>query len=170
MKHFILSVIALIFFVFEGFFAQFFANFGDHVLLIPRFMAVFLFFVTIYGSRKYGMIYGAILGLGYDVVYTEILGVYMFLLPFLAYLLSKLMRVLHMNLWVVCLVSLFFVGVIELVSYEINVVLSFTAMNFGEFLTSRLLPTLLLNFVFILLFCYPLKRLMERLDLRREAE
>ena len=68
-------------------------------------MIVFIFFLTIYGSKKHAMIYGAILGLAYDVVYTEVLGIYMFLIPFLAYLIAKCMKVLQSNWIIVILVS-----------------------------------------------------------------
>ncbi|MDQ7863256.1 rod shape-determining protein MreD [Peribacillus frigoritolerans] len=58
-----------------------------------------------------GMLYGAILGLTYDVVYTEILGIYMFLLPFLAYLISKSMKILQNNILIACLTALLFTAV-----------------------------------------------------------
>jgi rod shape-determining protein MreD len=64
-KHFILSFVALLFFVFDSIFAQVFAGhiFGKENIFVPYFMMVYIFFLTIYGSRKYGMIYGVILGL-----------------------------------------------------------------------------------------------------------
>ncbi|MCK1991707.1 rod shape-determining protein MreD [Peribacillus muralis] len=172
MKQFILSFIALIFFVFESIFAQLFAGdtFGDDKILVPHFMMIFVFFLTMYGSRKMGMLYGAILGLTYDVVYTEILGVYMFLLPFLAYLISKCMKILQNNVLIACLTAFVFTAVLEVVIFQMNTILSFAEMPFGEFAERRLLPTLLLNLVFIVVSCYPLKRIFEKLDLQGEAE
>ncbi|RRN74130.1 rod shape-determining protein MreD [Peribacillus simplex] len=172
MRYFILSFIALFFFVFESIFAQIFAGdaFGGDKILVPHFMMIFVFFLTMYGSRKLGMLYGAILGLTYDVVYTEILGIYMFLLPFLAYLISKCMRVLQNSLLVSCLIALLFTAILEVVIFQMNVILSFTDMGFGEFADRRLLPTLLLNLVFIIISCYPLKRVFEKLDLQGETD
>lgn len=172
MKHFILSFVALLFFVFESIFAQLFAGdvFGSNNIFVPRFMIIFVFFLTMYGSRKMGMLYGAILGLTYDVVYTEILGIYMFLLPFLAYLISKCMKVLQNNILIACLTALVFTAVVEGVSYQMNVILGFADMGFGEFAERRLVPTLILNLVFIIISCYPLKRLIEKLDLQGEME
>lgn len=172
MKHFILSFVALLFFVFESIFAQLFAGdvFGSNNILVPRFMIVFIFFLTMYGSRKMGMLYGAILGLTYDVVYTEILGIYMFLLPFLAYLISKCMKILQNNILITCLMALVFTAVVEGVSYQMNTILTFANMTFGEFMERRFVPTLILNLVFIIISCYPLKRLIEKFDLQGEME
>jgi rod shape-determining protein MreD len=157
-RYFILSFIALVFFVFESIFAQMFAGdaFGADKILVPHFMMIFVFFLTMYGSRKMGMLYGAILGLTYDVVYTEILGIYMFLLPFLAYLISKSMKILQNNILIACLTALLFTAVLD--------------MGFGEFAERRLIPTLLLNLAFIIISCYPLKRMIEMLDLQGETE
>ena len=172
MKHFILSLVALLFFVFESIFAQLFAGdvFGSNNILVPRFMMIFVFFLTMYGSRKMGMLYGAILGLTYDVVYTEILGIYMFLLPFLAYLISKSMKILQNNILITCLMALVFTALVEGVSYQMNHILTFADMGFGEFTERRFIPTLILNLIFIIISCYPLKRLMEKFDLQGEME
>ena len=107
MKQFILFLVAFLFFVLDSIFAQVLAGsfFGRDIILVPYFMMVFIFFLTIYGSRKYAMIYGAILGLAYDVVYTEVLGIYMFLIPFLAYLIAKCMKVLQSNWMIVIFLS-----------------------------------------------------------------
>jgi rod shape-determining protein MreD len=171
-KHFILSLIALLFFVFDSIFAQLFAGhlFGKENILVPHFMMVFVFFLTIYGSRKYGMIYGAILGMTYDVVYTEVLGIYMFLIPFLAYLIAKCMKVLQSNWMIIVVVTLVFVVISEVIIYEMNVIMSFATLNFTGFLGRRLLPTALLNIVFILVFFYPLQRLIQKLAPQGEAE
>ncbi|MFJ7679137.1 rod shape-determining protein MreD [Peribacillus sp. NPDC097264] len=172
MKHFILSFVALLFFVFESIFAQLFAGdvFGSNNILVPRFMIIFVFFLTMYGSRKLGMLYGAILGLTYDVVYTEILGIYMFLLPFLAYLISKSMKILQNNILINCLMALVFTAIVECVSYQMNHILTFADMGFGEFVDRRFIPTLILNLIFIIISCYPLKRLIEKFDLQGEME
>ena len=116
------------------------------------------------------MLYGAILGLTYDVVYTEILGIYMFLLPFLAYLISKSMKILQNNILIACLTALISTAVLEVVIFQMNIILSFADMGFSEFAERRLIPTLLLNLAFIIISCYPLKRMIEKLDLQGETE
>lgn len=172
MKHFILSLVALLFFVFDSIFSQLFAGhlLGKSSIIVPYFMMIFVFFLTIYGSRKFGMIYGAILGLAYDVVYTEILGIYMFLIPFLAYLMVKSLKVLQSNWIIVICLSLIFVGIAEVVIYEMNVIMSFAKLTFSEFAVRRLLPTMGLNLVFILVFFYPLHKLILKFSPQGEGK
>ncbi|MFJ8245664.1 rod shape-determining protein MreD [Peribacillus asahii] len=172
MKHFILSLIALIFFVFDSIFAQLFASelFGKGNILVPHFMMVFIFFLTIFGSRRYGMIYGAVLGLAYDVVYTEILGIFMFLIPFLAYLMAKCMKVLQSNWLIIIVVSTVFIAISEMIVYEMNVIMSFAALTFAEFAERRLWPTALLNLVFIIASYYPIQKLIRKIVTKSEME
>ena len=153
----------------DSIFAQLLARSKEFVL-VPYFMIVFIFFLTIYGSKKHAMIYGAILGLTYDVVYTEILGIYMFLIPFLSYLIAKCMKVLQSNWMIVIFLSIIFVAISEVILYEMNVMMSFATLNFTEFTEMRLLPTVGLNLVFIVAFFYPFKRLIRSFSVPNETE
>ncbi|WP_419881804.1 rod shape-determining protein MreD [Peribacillus sp. B-H-3] len=172
MKRFILPLAALVFFIFESLLANLFAGhvFGSEKIFVPRFILIFIAFLTIYGSRRTGMIYAFFMGLAYDVVYTEILGVYMYALPALAYLISKAMKVLQANLFITIFVTIFSVAVLEFVDYEINFLIHFTKMGFSEFVSVRLWPTLLLNLIFLILFSLPLKAMVEKLKLDEEIE
>lgn len=165
MKYFILSIAALLFFVFDSIFAELFSGkfFGVEFFLVPHFLMIFIFFLTIFGTRKVGMIVAAVLGLAYDVVYTEILGINLLFLPFLAYIIAKCMKVLQSNLIIVTFISFLFVGIYEIVIYEMYYIMSFADVSFIEFTKLRLLPTMLLNLIFTILCCYPLKKLVVKL-------
>lgn len=163
MSRFVLPLVALLFFIFESIFANIFS--GSDWIFVPRFIMLFIAFLSIYGSKKSGVLYGFILGICYDVVYTEILGIYAFLLPALAYLVSKSMNVLQSNLLIAILVSVFFVGILEVADYQMNVLIDFAQISFLEFAQLRLLPTLLLNLAMIILISYPLRLLMEKYEM-----
>jgi rod shape-determining protein MreD len=171
-KQFVLFLVGFLLFIFDSIFSQVLAGLfvEKDFILVPYFMIVFVFFLTMYGPRKYAMMYGAILGLAYDVVYTEVLGIYMFLIPFLAYLISKCLKILQTNWFIVIVLSLIFVVISELIIYEMNVMMSFAKLNFSEFVDLRLVPTTILNFVFICVFYYPFKRLILHFSLPREVE
>lgn len=172
MKQFILFLVAFILFIFDSIITQLLADsfLGKGIILVPYFMMVFIFFLTIYGSQKYAMIYGAILGLAYDVVYTEILGIYMFLIPFLSYLIVKCMKVLQSNWIIVILLTLIFVVIAEFILYGMNTMMSFAHLSFTEFLKIRLLPTICLNLVFIVVFFNPFKSLILKYSLPNDVE
>lgn len=119
-------------------------------------------FMTLYGDRNQGLIYGFSFGLLFDVVYTEIIGVYLFLFPLIAYLSSKIMRILQTNIVVVSLISILGVVLLELGVYELNFLVNKTEMEFSLFTELRLFPTVILNLAFIIIFAYPLKRHFEK--------
>ncbi len=95
----------------------------------------------------------------FDIVYIEILGIYLFLYPFIAYLVSKIMHFLKSNLIVVFLVSLVGITLLEFGVYEMDFLIHVTSLDFMSFIKMRLYPTLILNAVFIIVAGYPLKRL-----------
>jgi rod shape-determining protein MreD len=163
-KKFLLPLLFLFLFLFESIFLQFLpaSVLGGPNILVPHFLFVALLFLTIYGSEKHGIIYGIIFGLLFDIVYTEILGVYMFFYPLIAYIVSKIMKAIQVNLMTVSIVSLFGIALLEAAVFEINQLIGFTNMDFVSFLSLRLLPTLILNAIFIIIAAYPLKRQFEK--------
>lgn len=164
MRKILLPLFFLLFFVLESVFVQSLPVdvLSSERILVPRFLIIVILFMTLYGYRNHGLLYGAIFGLLFDVVYTEIIGVYLFLFPIIAYLSSKMMGVLQSNLVVVSLVSILGVCLLELGAYEFNFIINMTDMDFQSFLRLRLFPTFLLNLAFIILFAYPLKRFFEK--------
>lgn len=136
--------------------------FASEHILVPHFLLVTILFMTMYAGRKQGIIYGAIFGLLFDVVYTGVIGIYLFMYPLIAYVVAKIMRILQLNILSVTIVSVLGVAILELGVYELNYFIKVTSMDFTSFTSLRLLPTLLLNFAFSILFAYPFKRLFEK--------
>jgi len=130
-------------------------------MLIPHFLMVTIIFVTIYISQKHGMMYGIIFGLLFDIVYTEIIGIYLFMLPLVAYITSWMMKILQTNIILVSLVTLLGVGFLELGVYEMNFIIGRTDMDFASFIDIRLVPTLILNVIFIGIVAIPLKKYLD---------
>lgn len=80
------------------------------------------------------------------------------------------MKVLQSNWMIVIFLSLIFVVISEVIIYEMNVMMSFAKLNFTDFVEMRLLPTTVLNLVFMIVFFYPLQRLILRFSLPGEDE
>jgi len=72
------------------------------------------------------------------------------------------MKVLHANLLVVSVISLLGITILEMIVYEINFLIHLTSMEFIYFLQLRLVPTLILNAIFLLIAAYPYKRIFEK--------
>ncbi|MBY0123953.1 rod shape-determining protein MreD [Bacillus sp. S/N-304-OC-R1] len=165
MRKFLLPLLFMLLFIAESIFVEFVPEkiMGEPYIIAPRFLIVALIFLTIYGPRKYGLLYSFIAGLLFDIVYTEIVGIYLFLFPVVCYIISKLMKILQSNIVIVSLVALFGVLLLELGVYEMYFLIHLTNMHFSTFLSLRLLPTLIFNFIFIVITAYPLKKHYDKL-------
>lgn len=162
MKIFLPLIISLSF-IFESIFVELlpeaFAN--NNRILVPHFLLVVIIFTAVYGNRKQGLMYGVIFGLLFDIIYTEIIGIYLFIIPIVTNIAAWLMKLLQTNIFVVSIVTLMGVTLLELGVYEMNLLIGMTNMNFTSFLNARLLPTLGLNGIFIIIAAFPLKKFME---------
>jgi len=119
--------------------------------------------LAIYNAPKIAIIYGFAFGLLFDIVYTEIIGVYLFLFPLTIYLVMKAMKVLMANALVVMIIIMAGISLLEAVIYKLNHFIHLTDLTFSEFAQMRLLPSLCLNLIFLVLAYYPLKRYFEKL-------
>lgn len=164
MKKFLLPLLFLFFFILESLFVQFLPGkiFGGNYVLVPHFLFASLLFLTIFVGKRQGVIYALIFGLIFDIVYTEIIGIYLFLYPLICYIVSKIMRIFHSNLIIAFLVTLVGIGLLELGVYEMNYIIHLTNLDFISFIKLRFYPTILLNAAFIILAGYPLKRQFEK--------
>lgn len=164
MRKLLLPLVLLGLFISESIFVQVTSPelFGSGNIAVPHFLIVSLLFLTIYGSKKHGVIYGLLFGLLFDIVYVEIIGIYLFLFPIIAYITTKLMKILQTNIVMASIIVLLGVALLEAGAYQMNFLINRTDMDFAAFLSLRLVPTLILNLIFIILAAYPFKRLYEK--------
>jgi rod shape-determining protein MreD len=156
--------IFLLLFIIESLFVELFpVRFVHDRILVPHFLIAGILLITIYGKKNLGIWYGLIFGLMFDLVYTEVIGIYLFMFPLTAYLVSKLMKILQTNIIIVPFVVLLGIAVLELAVYEMNFLIKITDMAFTQFINQRLIPTLILNFIFIIFMIFPLKKQFEKL-------
>ncbi len=127
-------------------------------VMVPRFVMIVIVIVTMFTTTTKGMTYGFILGLLYDLMYTDLIGVYLFAYTFLAYGVSVIMKLFHINIFTVTLVSLLSISVLDFFVYGIMLLIKTTTITLEDFLMIRLLPTLILNFAFVILLFVPLRK------------
>lgn len=164
MKRIVLPLILSLLFVSESLFVQFFPHdaFDGRFIIVPHFLLVVLLLMCIYYIRNQALLYAFIFGLIFDITYTGILGVYLFLFPLTLYITSKMMKVLQSNIFIAALVILFNLALVEFLVYELNILINHVTMTMVDFLNRRLLPTLVVNLIFFIIFSYPLKKWLEK--------
>lgn len=160
----IIPLIAILLFFMEPVFSLFspIAYGEDFYILVPRFVIVHLIFVAIYVNKKQAIIYGIIFGLLYDMFYIDIIGLYAFLYPLICFFAANIIRLLYKNIVIVMIITLLLIGLLELFSYGFASLIMITSIGFNEFLTSRLVPTILANSLFIFMYSWFFKSFIEK--------
>ena len=170
MKRIVLPFLLALTFYAESLFADFFPPeimaFGGERLFVPHFILVNLAIMGIYYFRNYALIYAAIMGLLFDVYYTELIGVYLFLFPITVYIASKISKFLQANFFVAAVITLLNVAIVEVLVYILNVLVLQVKMAPSVFYSLRLWPTLALNLLFFIIVFFPFSRWL----LRRKKE
>ncbi|GGE75683.1 rod shape-determining protein MreD [Priestia taiwanensis] len=171
MKRYFLPVLFVVLFVSEGVFASIFpvVSVGKDVILVPYFLFIGILFMSAYYNQMQAFYYGLIFGFLFDLVYTEVLGVYVFVFPILAFGFARAMKVLHSHLVIVSVLSLIAINILEYYVYGFTLLIGKSEMAATPFLLYRLFPSLLLNLVFLVLFAKPLQNYFEAVKKEKEA-
>lgn len=88
-----------------------------------------LCFVTVYYSPVQGIYYGLLFGFLFDTVYTELVGIYIFAYPIVAYLVYSVMKILQLNLFIVVSIVLASIAALEYYVYGFLTLLGRTHMS-----------------------------------------
>lgn len=128
------------------------------IIIVPHFILMFLVLVTIFYDKENtytSVVYSIIFGLLIDIVYTGVLGVYMFSYAIVIYLVHKLKRLMHTNFFVTLFLGAITLILVENAIYIIYSVIDINNMLWVDFLLYRLLPTMLANLIFLMIL-YPI--------------
>lgn len=171
-KQWWIPVLVIIFFCVESQFVNFIPSrlFSQYWIIVPRFLFLLLIFITVYYDKKLGLIYALVTGLIMDIVFIDILGIYLFWYPVTIFLVSILMKNWHANLFIVAFVSLLAITFVEFGIYGFFSILQIANMPLKFFVSHRLFPTLGANLAFYILFSYSLKKYFSRLRKIRSEE
>lgn len=131
--------------------------------ITPHWLLLFLILVIAYVypvDATVPIIYAAISGLMIDIVYTGVLGVYMFVLAIAVYVAYLLNRLLQANFLMIALIALLSMFVMEVSLFAIYTMLGFLTMSVKDFFLLRFIPTIIANLLFIAIIYYPSKQLL----------
>ncbi|GAF64071.1 rod shape-determining protein MreD [Bacillus sp. TS-2] len=156
-----LSLLLFVFFVIEGTIFQYITHsIENEYMVVARLVVVLLVFIGTFMGRSASIFYGISFGLLYDVVYSDLLGVYLFGFGLIGYLFSMPYKRIQDSLIYPILLSVGAVLFIEFYQYGLFLLIDYTSMPINQFLNERLWPTLVGNVCFAILFIYPAKRLI----------
>ncbi|WP_067837399.1 rod shape-determining protein MreD [Amphibacillus sediminis] len=106
----------------------------------------------------YALFFAILSGLLIDIVYTSIIGVYMFSYAIITYFFHGMRKLLHANFYVALILMIIGVGLVDSLLYFIYQFIGVTNMGIADYLSHRLMPTLFVNLLVFLIFYLIFKR------------
>ena len=132
--------------------SQLLGSFFPHVHLASHFLFLFLLFETIEVSEYLYLVYCFVIGLVYDVYFFHLIGIATLLFILLGAFLHKLNSVILFNRWTRMLAMIVLTFLFEMGSYLLAFMVGLTVDNMSIFIVYSLVPTMILNFLWITVF------------------
>ena len=138
--------------------SQLLGSFFPHVHLASHFIFLFLLFETIEVSEYFYLVYCFVIGLVYDVYFFHLIGIATLLFILLGAFLHKLNSVILLNRWTRMLAMIVLTFLFEMGSYLLALMVGLTVDNMSIFIVYSLVPTMILNFLWITVFQFIFER------------
>lgn len=132
--------------------SQLLGSFFPHVHLASHFLFLFLLFETIEVSEYLYLVYCFVVGLVYDIYFFHLIGIATLLFILLGAFLHKLNSVILLNRWTRMLSMIVLTFLFEMGSYLLAFMVGLTVDNMSIFIVYSLVPTMILNFLWITVF------------------
>ena len=132
--------------------SQLLGSFFPHVHLASHFLFLFLLFETIEVSEYLYLVYCFVIGLVYDVYFFHLIGIATLLFILLGAFLHKLNSVILLNRWTRMLAIIVMTFLFEMGAYILALVVGLTVDSLPIFIVYSLVPSMILNLVWMLIF------------------
>ena len=138
--------------------SQLLGSFFPHVQLASHFLFLFLLFETIEVSEYLYLVYCFVIGLVYDVYFFHLIGIATLLFILLGVFLHKLNSVILLNRWTRILAMIVMSFLFDMGTYLFALVVGLTLDSLPIFIVYSLVPSMILNLVWMLIFQFIFER------------
>ena len=138
--------------------SQLLGSFFPHVHLASHFLFLFLLFETIEVSEYLFLVYCFVIGLVYDVYFFHLIGIATLLFILLGAFLHKLNSVILLNRWTRILAMIVMSFLFDMGAYLFALVVGLTLDSLPIFIVYSLVPSMILNLVWMLIFQFIFER------------
>ena len=132
--------------------SQLLGSFFPHVQLASHFLFLFLLFETIELSEYLYLAYCFLVGLVYDIYFFHLIGIATLLFVLLGIFLHKFNSVILLNRWTRILAMIVMSFLFDMGAYLFALVVGLTVDSLPIFIVYSLVPSMILNLVWILVF------------------
>ncbi|GHP12602.1 rod shape-determining protein MreD [Lentilactobacillus fungorum] len=129
--------------------------------MVPYLTVMWLVLAVFFGNAKklHLGIWAAVIGFVFDMYYTGILGVYVFIFPLVVYLCQVIYQMLPPSFMSGFLVYFLGITVLVTLGFVANAFIGQAQASVSEFLVNTLAPTLALNLVLLAISYFPIEAL-----------
>src|SRR5699024_5640405 len=123
------------------------------MLITPHWIFIFLLLVSLlYDTNDtfFAIVYGVAFGLLIDIVYSGVLGVYMFVYPFTLYIVHLIKRFVQTNFYMIMIVTAISLFIIEVLLFMVFSIVGTIDVSNMYFVLHRFIPTLIANVLFLI--------------------
>ena len=138
--------------------SQLLGSFFPHIQLASHFLFLFLLFETIEVSEYFYLVYCFVIGLVYDVYFFHIIGIATLLFILLGAFLHKFNSVILLNRWTRILAMIVMSFLFDMGAYLFALVVGLTVDSLPIFIVYSLVPSMILNLVWMLIFQFIFER------------
>lgn len=138
--------------------SQLLGSFFPHVHLASHFLFLFLLFETIEVSEYLYLVYCFVIGLVYDVYFFHLIGIATLLFILLGAFLHKFNSVILLNRWTRILAMIVMSFLFDMGAYLFALVVGLTLDSLPIFIVYSLVPSMILNLVWMLIFQFIFER------------
>ena len=132
--------------------SQVVGSFFPYVHLSSHFLFLFLMFETIEVSEYFYLLYCFTIGLVYDIYFFHLIGIATILFVLLGVSIYKLNSIILMNRWTRILAIIVMSFLFDMGSYLLAFVVGITVDNLAIFIVYSLVPSMILNFIWMFFF------------------
>lgn len=136
--------------------------FGYELYFIPHLVLIYLLVLTVYKNPKIALILAILFGILCDIYIGNIYGLYTFGFIIAVLLMDQLFKVFYKDLKMMVGLLLLFVLLFESFKFVTVKVLGLATAGYFGFVFAHLIPTLLINFLFIIIVFPILLKILDK--------
>lgn len=127
---------------------------SNDIILVSHWVFIFLILIASFFDENnsfYALVFALIFGLLIDIVYTDLLGIYMFAYTITIFIYQQTIRYFQTNFIMVFLFTILSLFLVDHIIYLLYMVIGKISLPWKVYFFQRMLPTLLANIVFFLI-------------------
>lgn len=139
--------------------------FGSNSSIFARFVLVLIMLISIFIDRKYALFLGIFFGLLYDIVYGNVIGLYMVSMGGIGYFSGWFIQFLHPTFFVYLLIEFLGLLVFEVFIFSMLALYKLIDFSIDWAIINIIFPTIIFNLVFAMLIFFPANYLLRNREI-----